>query len=64
MNAPLRDLIAALLLIVLGIAGILSTFDFPDRAAAWPRWMWGALVAFSLLLLIDAAKGLRRRGSK
>lgn len=61
MNAPLRDLVAALLLIALGVAGVLSTLEFPDRAAAWPRWMWGALVVFSLVLLIDAVKALRRR---
>lgn len=61
MTAPLRDLIAALALIALGAAGVLSTLAFPERAAAWPRWMWGALIAFSLVLLVDAAKGLRRR---
>lgn len=63
MNASLRDLVAALLLIALGVAGILSTLEFPARAAAWPLWMWSALVVFSLVLLIDAVKGLRRRRS-
>lgn len=62
-NAPLRDLVAALLLIALGAAGIVSTLDFPDRAAAWPLWMWSALVVFSLVLLIDAVKALWRRRS-
>lgn len=60
MSEPLRDLISAILLTALGVVGFVSTYDFADRAAAWPRWMWGALVVFSLMLLLEAANAWRR----
>lgn len=52
-----RDAISAVILIGLGVLGLVEALSFPARAAAWPMWMFGLLIAFSLLLLIRSLRG-------
>lgn len=48
------DGIAALVLIALAGLGFAETAGYPERAAIWPRWMLYALLALSLVLLLQA----------
>lgn len=56
-GAARRDAVSALVLIAVGAVAILEAADYPDRAAAWPIWMWGLLIAFSVLLLVRSLVG-------
>lgn len=58
MRLFLRDAGAALVLIGVGAAGFIYSLGLPERAAAWPLWMWGLLILLSLLLLAGSCRGL------
>lgn len=63
-GSVLRDGLSATAFIILGGYGLVEARQFDDRAAAWPLWMFGALVAFSLIVLVDAIRRwLRERRS-
>jgi len=58
-----RDAFASIVILVICAGGLSQTVQYPDRAAAWPLWMWGLLAFLSCVLLfnslrapIDAAK--------
>ncbi|WP_366655474.1 hypothetical protein [Fodinicurvata sp. EGI_FJ10296] len=48
------DIISALILLAISGYGVGESLTFPSRAAAWPLWMWGALLVSSLGLLVQA----------
>lgn len=48
------DGIAALVLIALAGFGFYETATYPERAAIWPRWMLYALLALSVVLLLQS----------
>lgn len=48
------DIISALILLAISGYGVGESLTFPSRAAAWPLWMWGALLVSSLGLLLQA----------
>ncbi|MBL6945746.1 MAG: tripartite tricarboxylate transporter TctB family protein [Rhodospirillales bacterium] len=55
-GAAARDSVSALVIMAVSTGGIYSAFDFPQRAAAWPLYMWGLLAAFSVLLLVNSLR--------
>jgi len=57
-GAGAQDVISAVVFLTISIVGFIATLGFPERAAAWPQWMFGLLGLFSLVLLVI---GLRRR---
>lgn len=48
------DGIAAIVLIVLGVLGFLEVRNYPEQAGIWPKWMLGALIVLSLILLVQS----------
>ncbi|WP_439578839.1 hypothetical protein [Elioraea sp.] len=48
------DSVAALVLITLAGLGFAETAQYPERAAIWPRWMLYALLALSIVLLLQS----------
>lgn len=64
MRLFLRDAAAALVLIGVGAAGFIYSLNLPDRAGAWPLWIWGLLILLSLILLAVSCRGfLGARGA-
>ncbi|MBL6929156.1 MAG: tripartite tricarboxylate transporter TctB family protein [Rhodospirillales bacterium] len=55
-GAAARDSVSALVIMAVSAGGVYSTFEFPQRAAAWPLYMWGLLAAFSVLLLFNSLR--------
>ena len=55
-----RDGIAAVILIVLGVLGILEVRTYPEQAGIWPTWMLGALILLALILLVQSVLKSRR----
>ena len=48
------DGVAAHVLIGLAGLGFYETAGYPERAAIWPRWMLHALLALSIVLLVQS----------
>jgi putative tricarboxylic transport membrane protein len=55
-GAAARDAGSALAIMAISAIGAYTTFDFPQRAAAWPLYMWGLLAALSVVLLINSLR--------
>ncbi|MBC8158302.1 MAG: tripartite tricarboxylate transporter TctB family protein [Alphaproteobacteria bacterium] len=55
-GAAARDSVSALVIMAVSAVGVYSTFEFPQRAAAWPLYMWGLLAALSMVLLINSLR--------
>lgn len=48
------DAIAAVVLIILGVLGWIEASGYPEQAGVWPKWMLGALIALSVVLLVQS----------
>lgn len=48
------DAIAAVILIVLGLLGWIEADSYPEQAGVWPKWMLGALIVLSVILLVQS----------
>ena len=55
-GAAARDAISSIVILAVCAVGILQTTEYPDRAAAWPLWMWGLLAACSVALLFNSLR--------
>lgn len=55
------DAIAAVVLIILGVLGWIEAGTYPEQAGIWPKWMLGALIALSAILLVQSLLKARRR---
>lgn len=55
------DGVAALVLIGLAGLGFYEIAGYPERAAIWPRWMLYALLALSIVLLLQSLLRPRAR---
>ena len=51
-----RDAISSLVIMVVCAIGVSQTVDYPDRAAAWPLWMWSLLALLSVALLFNSLR--------
>ena len=51
-----RDAFSSIVILAICAAGISKTVQYPDRAAAWPLWMWGLLAFLSCVLLFNSLR--------
>ncbi len=56
-----RDGVAAIVLLILGVLGWIEVSGYPTRAAIWPKWMLGGLIALSLILLFQSIAAQRKK---
>lgn len=51
-----RDAFSSIVILVICALGVSQTVQYPDRAAAWPLWMWGLLAFLSCVLLFNSLR--------
>lgn len=51
-----RDAFSSLVILVICAVGVSQTVQYPDRAAAWPLWMWSLLAFLSCVLLFNSLR--------
>ena len=51
-----RDAFSSIVILLICAGGISQTVQYPDRASAWPLWMWGLLVFLSCVLLFNSLR--------
>ena len=51
-----RDAFSSVVILMICAVGVSQTVQYPDRAAAWPLWMWGLLAFLSCVLLFNSLR--------
>lgn len=43
-RARLGDIVISSVVVLVGIAGLIKTMDYPERAAMWPSWIMQLMI--------------------